>query len=111
MIYALERGITVRILLPLNKYLPTEEKKNAGKIVLEKYKELHNRYNNKIEIRYFDHSPAHSIFRVDDTCIVGPVFPEVESKYTPALHLLNTSPMAIKYINYFDSEWEDATPA
>ena len=110
LIYALEQGVTVRILLPLDKYLPTEEKKNAAKIVLEKYKELHKRYK-IIEIRYFDHSPAHSFFRVDDTCIVGPVFPKVESKYTPALHLLNSSPMAVKYINYFDSEWEDATPA
>lgn len=109
LIYALERGVMVRILLPLDKYLPTKEKKNAAQIVLEKYKKLHERYN-KIEMRYFDHSPAHSIFRVDDTCIVGPVFPEVESKYTPALHLLNTSPMAVKYITYFDSEWEEATP-
>ena len=109
LIYALEQGVTVRILLPLDKYLPTEEKKNAAKIVLEKYKDLHNRYN-KIEIRYFDHSPAHSIFRVDDTCIVGPVFPEVESKYTPALHMNNSSPMAVKYINYFDSEWKKAKP-
>ncbi len=110
LIYALEHGVTVRILLPLDKYLPTEEKKNAAKIVSEKYRELHNRYKG-IEIRYFDHSPAHSIFRVDDTCIVGPVFPKVESKYTPALYLLNSSPMAVKYISYFDSEWEDATPA
>lgn len=109
LIYALEQGVTVRILLPLDNYLPTEEKKNAAKIVLEKYKDLHNRYN-KIEIRYFDHSPAHSIFRVDDTCIVGPVFPEVESKYTPALHMNNSSPMAVKYINYFDSEWKKAKP-
>lgn len=110
LIYALEQGVIVRILLPLDKYLPTEEKKNAAKIVLEKYKELHVRYN-KIEMRYFDHSPAHSIFRVDDTCIVGPVFPEVESKYTPALHLQNSSPLAVKYINYFNSEWEEAKPA
>lgn len=109
LIYALEQGVTVRILLPLDNYLPTEEKKNAAKIVLEKYKDLHNRYN-KLEIRYFDHSPAHSIFRVDDTCIVGPVFPEVESKYTPALHMNNSSPMAVKYINYFDSEWKKAKP-
>lgn len=110
LIYALERGVTVRILLPLDKYLPTEEKKNAAKVVLEKYRALHNRYN-KLEMRYFDHTPAHSIFRFDDTCIIGPVFPEVESKYTPALHLMNASPMAVKYINYFDSEWDDATPA
>lgn len=107
LIYALDRGVSVRILLPLDKYLPTEEKKNTAKVVLEKYKDLHKRYD-KIELRYFDHSPAHSIFKIDNTCIIGPVFPGVESKYTPALYLMNTSPMALKYINYFESEWEKA---
>ena len=107
LVYALEQGVHVRILLPLGKYLPNEEKKNAARIVKAKFEELASRYGN-IELRYFDHLPAHSIFRIDDTCIVGPVFPEVESKYTPALRLKNTSPMARKYIAYFDSEWKSA---
>jgi len=107
LLYALEQGVQVRILLPLEKYLPNEEKKNAARIVKGKFEELANRYDN-IKLRYFDHLPAHSIFRIDDTCIVGPVFPEVESKYTPALRLKNTSPVARKYIAYFDSEWENA---
>lgn len=110
LIYALERGVRVRILLPHEKYLNSEEKLNKAKNALEKYRKLSARYD-KIELKHFDHSPAHSIFRIDDTCIIGPVFPEVESKYTPALHLMNTSPMAIKYINYFDSEWGNAMPA
>lgn len=107
LVYALEQGVHVRILLPLEEYLPNEEKKNAARIVKGKYEELASRYSN-IELKYFDHLPAHSIFRIDDTCIVGPVFPEVESKYTPALRLKNTSPVARKYIAYFDSEWENA---
>lgn len=107
LLYALEQGVQVRILLPLEKYLPNEEKKNAARIVKGKFEELASRYDN-IKLRYFDHLPAHSIFRIDDTCIVGPVFPEVESKYTPALRLKNTSPVARKYIAYFDSEWENA---
>ena len=107
LIYALERGVHVRILLPLDNYLSNEKKRNAAKVVLGKYKELSERYD-QIEIRYFDHSPAHSIFRIDDTSIVGPVFPEVESKYTPALHLKNTSPIALKYNKYFETEWVKA---
>lgn len=112
LIYALERGVRVRILLPLpqENYLNNEEKMIKAKNALEKYRKLSARYD-KIELKHFDHSPAHSIFRIDDTCIIGPVFPKVESKYTPALHLMNTSPMAVKYINYFDSEWEEAKPA
>ena len=112
LVFALMRGVRVRILVPLpdKKYLKSDEKINKASNALEKYRKLSTKYD-KIELRYFDHSPAHSIFRIDDTCIVGPVFPEVESKYTPALYLKNTSPMAVKYINYFDSEWEDAKPA
>lgn len=110
LVYALEQGVNVRILLPLEKYLPNEEKKNAVRVVMGKYEELASRYSN-IKLKYFDHLPAHSIFRIDDTCIVGPVFPEVESKYTPALRLKNTSPIARKYINYFDSEWRQAKEA
>ena len=109
LIYALERGVRVRILLPLpqENYLSSEEKMIKAKNALEKYRKLSARYD-KIELKHFDHSPAHSIFRIDDTCIIGPVFPKVESKYTPALHLMNTSPMAVKYMDYFESEWAAA---
>ena len=74
-----------------------------------KKKEL--RHYQNLEIRYFSHTAAHSIFRIDDTCIIGPVFPELESKNTPALHVMKSSPMALNYMDYFDSEWEKATPA
>ena len=108
-IYALERGVNVRILLPSENYLPND-KKNAASLVFEIYKKLSERYD-RIELKYFNHTPAHSVFRIDDTCIIGPVFPEVESKYTPALHLKNTSPIAIKYIDYFETEWMNAKKA
>ena len=112
LVFALERGVRVRVLVPLpqEKYLENKEKMNKASNALEKYRKLSARYD-KIELKYFDHSPAHSIFRIDDTCIIGPVFSNVESKYTPALHLNNTSPMAVKFVNYFDSEWENAIPA
>ena len=108
-IYALERGVSVRILLPSADYIPNN-KRNAASVVLEQYKNLSERYD-RIELRYFNHTPAHSIFRIDDTSIIGPVFPEVESKYTPAMHLKNTSPIAIKYIDYFETEWKEAKKA
>ena len=62
-------------------------------------------------IRYFEHKAAHSIFRIDDTCIIGPIFPEIESRNTPALHVMSSSPMAINYLDYFDSEWDQAKEA
>ena len=106
LIQALERGVHVRVLLPTDEFLP-EAKKNDSQKVKNKYKELTQRYQN-IEIRYFCHTAAHSIFRIDDTCIIGPVFPLLESRNTPALHLMTSSPMALNYLNYFESEWDQA---
>lgn len=104
---ALERRVHVRVLLPSDDYLPEPKKMDSAR-VRAKYNELH-RYQN-LEIRYFNHTPAHSIFRIDDTCIIGPVFPELESRNTPALHVMKSSPMALNYLDYFDSEWAKATP-
>lgn len=102
---ALERGVHVRILLPTKDYLPDEKKADFNK-VKEKCCNLENR--NNLEIKYFNHTATHSIFRVDDTCIIGPVFPELESRNTPAMHLMKSSPMAVRYMDYFESEWNVA---
>ena len=99
---ALDRGVRVRVLLPAKKHLPVEKNSDYEE-VRKKCKEL-QRYQN-LEVRYFDHPAAHSIFRIDDTCIIGPVFPELESRNTPALYLQKSSPMALNYMDYFESEW------
>ena len=103
---ALNRGVYVRVLL-VSKELLSESKKVDYAKVRTKYKEIIQRYPN-IEIRYFNHIAAHSIFRIDDTCIVGPVFPNLESKNTPALHVMKSSPIALHYMDYFEKEWKDA---
>lgn len=105
---ALNRNVRVRILLPSDDNLPPSKKVDSAR-VREKYKELRNYQN--LEIRYFNHIATHSIFRIDDTCIIGPVFPELESRNTPALHVMNSSPMAVNYLNYFESEWNVASKA
>lgn len=106
LIQALDRGVHVRVLLPSEGYLPDPKKAESEKVRI-KYEELKLKYDN-IEIKYFDHTAAHSIFRMDDTCIVGPVFPELESRNTPALHLMSSSPFASNYIEYFETEWRKA---
>ena len=91
--------------MPHENFLP-EEKKNAHHQVVHVLRDIQQKqYKGKINIRYFQHAPAHSIFMVDSTCIVGPVFEKVESKYTPALHLQKDSPFAEKYIEHFEQEW------
>ena len=109
LLQALERGVYVRVLLPAEEFLP-EAKKNDSAKVKPHYKKLIQRYQN-IEIRYFGHTAAHSIFRIDDTCIIGPVFPLLESRNTPALHVMTSSPIALNYLDYFETEWEGAKKA
>ena len=110
LIRVLEKGIVVRVLLPDEDHLPNNEKKQDANKVRKKHQDLVKQFPN-LEMRYFKHIPAHSIFRVDDECIVGPVFPELESKYTPGLRLKNKSPLASKYIEYFEKEWNNASQA
>ena len=105
---AMGRNVKVRILLPSDQFLPSDTKRQDANRVRVQYRKLKERYPDNIEVRYFDHTAAHSIFRIDDTCIIGPVFPRLESKYTPALHVMKSSPMALNYMDYFETEWKDA---
>lgn len=108
LLHKLAQGTKVEILLPNSEFLKDAKKSDFEKVRhhVEKIKNQFPEY--KLEVRYFNHIPSHSIFVIDDTSIVGPVFPNIESKYTPALYLKNSSPLAIKYLNYFNDEWNDA---
>lgn len=103
LIMALSRGVEVKILVPKQKYLQKRDEQKAN-IAKDYFKKMSNEYQN-FEYRYFDHEPAHSIFWVDDECILGPVFPEVKSKYTPAVYIDANSGFADKYKEYFENEW------
>lgn len=106
---ALQRNVKVRILLPESDYVDYNKKQDVEKVKLH-VKRINEKYPSySLEVKHFKHVPAHSIFNVDDKCIVGPVFPELESKYTPALYLRNSSPIADKYLTYFDDEWKRTT--
>lgn len=107
LISALNRGVKVKLLLPSESHI-AHNKIADHKQVSETLRSIKKKYPSaEIDIRYFDHIPAHSIFMVDSECIVGPVFEYVESKNTPALHLKNESPFAEKYLAYFEQEWKD----
>jgi hypothetical protein len=71
----------VRILLPTSDFVEENKKQDVDK-VKQCVTNIQTTYPNySLEVKYFKHVAAHSIFNVDDKCIVGPVFPEVESKY------------------------------
>ena len=105
LLQALDRRVVVRVLLPAEEYLPNDKKADYAR-VRAKCREL-QKYQN-LQVRYFNHPAAHSIFNIDDTSIIGPVFPELESRNTPALHVMKSSPMALNYLDYFNAEWNSA---
>lgn len=103
---ALEDGVKVRILIANKDFLADDDKIKATS-AQERMKKLfeNQKYSKNFEYLYYEHIPTHSIVIIDDECIVGPIFPNVNSKYTPAIHLKRDSQFAEHYINYFDSEW------
>ncbi len=99
-------GVKVRILMPNPNELLDDAEKNKAEAAKGLYDSVKKLYPDNFEIKYFDHIPTHSIFRVDDESIVGPIFPDVKSKHTPAIHAHNSSPFVKKYIQYFETEWK-----
>lgn len=108
LLQAMSKGVNVRILIPKVEFLSQIDDQRNFKSSLVRYQNIASLYPTKFQVKYFSHVPAHSIFMVDEECIIGPVFPDVSSKFTPALHLLNNSPFAEKYLKYFNDEWKSA---
>jgi hypothetical protein len=69
--------------------------------------ELTKEFGDRVELRRFDHKPAHSFVIVDEDLIAGPVFESSKSKYAPAVHVTMSTEFARKYSEYFDAEWEN----
>lgn len=102
----LNNGVNVRVLLPQGSYLK-KERRHRYEEVRKVVNQIKVQYpNTKLEVRYFNHIPCHSIFRVDSSCIIGPVLEGMDSQYTPGLQLKVDSELARKYLDYFESEWE-----
>lgn len=101
---ALARGTKVRILVPRSEFLEEEDDKTKASRAANNF-ESTAKFSENFEYRYFDHVSAHSIVVADENCIIGPVFPEVPSKHTPAIYFHSESEYAKKYLGYFDSEW------
>lgn len=110
LLQVMANGVKVRILMPNKEYLFSDKEIRNEVNARERYLRISEIFSNNFEVRYFSHIPAHSIFIIDDECIVGPVFEGVPSKHTPALYMKSKSPFADKYIKYFNDEWIKATP-
>lgn len=103
---ALQKGVEARILLPEASHLDASERFKA-KASRQQLTELTKQFPN-LKCRYFNHRPAHSVMKIDDECLVGPVFPNVRSKDSPTIHTYAYSPLVGKYLEHFKEEWDNA---
>ena len=103
---ALQRGVRVRVLVPKPEYLPEDDRPRAeaaNKRMIQIAQESSN-----FEYRHFNHPPTHSLVKIDNECLFGPVFPHVKSKDSPTIHADADSALVGEYLRYFDNEWKQA---
>ncbi len=94
-------NLEITILVPTEENMDDRSKSyfETGK---EKIYELQNRFQGRVSLKRYNFEPRHSLVRVDSNLIVGPVFQDVESKNSPAIHLTTNSAYAKKYLDYVD---------
>jgi len=97
-------NLSVQFLIPMTVHMDNETKLKfeAGK---NKFVILKDKFGSRVEMRQHDFQARHSMVRVDSTLVVGPVFQNVESQNSPAVHLDVVSVFAEKYLHYFRSIW------
>lgn len=100
--------VEVRFLIALPDSLEVNDDhhRTKAKMAELRLQELSKRFSN-FKYAYFKHPPMHSILTIDDESIVGPIFPGVRSKNTPAIHLKNDSAFVKNYLEYFREEWKE----
>lgn len=102
---ALGRTVKVRILVPKAQYLNEQDRLRLLP-ALERMKTIQTQHPDAFQCRMFDHTANHSIVRIDEHCLVGPIFPDVPSKDSPVVHANFSSPLVAEYLKYFESEWK-----
>ena len=92
-------NLTLTLLVPTEENMDEKSKLNfiAG---AKKLNKLQSKFQGRVFIKRYNFAPRHSLVRVDNDLIVGPVFQEVESQNSPAIHLTTKSAYAKKYLDY-----------
>lgn len=108
LISALQRGVKLRILIAHQNWLPQEDASEKFPNALRRLAALHKEFPDHFEYRIYDHQPSHTVFRADNECLVGPKFPQLESKNTPTVHTSSDGNFAKPYLDYFESVWGNA---
>jgi hypothetical protein len=106
LIKCLRRHVSVKVLLPSRDNLPASDHQKLEETIA-RIRELRTNFSN-IELRLFASKPTHSIVATEKECMVGPVFPNLQSRDSPAIHAAADSAYVVAYIRHFREVWEAA---
>lgn len=98
-------NLKVKILVAAEAYLDDEDKSKAL-AARPQLEALSKEFPGRFLYAFYERKPTHSIMVIDRESIVGPSFPHVSSKFSPAIHLKNESKFVEHYLEYFKKEWE-----
>ncbi len=98
-------NLSVRILIPDADNMDVESSQKFC-VLKRKIISFQQEFPNRIEIRRFSSKARISAVVVDDEILVGPIFEEVESKLSPAIHISCSTDFGKKHIQYIDTIWE-----
>lgn len=108
LIDAFSRNVKFKLLLPSLDFLYSDRDKRRAENAKEKIMELHKKYNELFECRFFQHPPNHSMVIADDDCLIGPIFKYTPSKDNPTIYTKKDSVFVHPYLKYFENEWQNA---
>jgi hypothetical protein len=103
------QALNVRLLIPDDEHI-TENAKPRLPRLYEKLNALKGEFGERIELRRFRAKAQHSLVRVDDDLVAGPIFQDDESKYAPAVHVAMSTRFAQKYHDHFETVWNACEP-
>lgn len=96
--------LKVRLLVPNSENMSEQSRKKfqaEERIVDSVSKELPEQF----KVQYLSNPASHSFVMTDNDFIGGPVFPEDQSKDSPALHIAASTDYATKHQSYFEYLW------
>lgn len=106
---ALDRGVQVRVLVSTPDHL-NDRQRDGLRAAQTRCIELTTEYPECFEARTLKHPMTYSLVQVDKDVIVGPVFPDAESRNTPVVHFESNNAVAESYLADYDREWSNADP-
>ena len=103
----LHPSLKVSILVPLEHHMDAESRTKFD-LVRPKIDRLITEFGSRVELRRFDDVVRLSMVLADDELITGPVFPGVESRQSPAVHVDSRTEYGQKCLEHFDKVWKSS---